>query len=291
MNHIMASGQAGSRNVRPKIPVGKVIVIVLLILFALCTLFPLLFLLINSFKDQGTIVASPMSLPSSWSFTYISSALEQIHFGRAVWITAVVTVIAVALIVFCSSMLSWVLVRSRTRSSSLILLLLTAAMLVPFQSLMYPLIHEFEGMGLKDLTGLVLMYGGFGLGMSVFLYHGFIKGVPMALEEAALIDGANIFRLFFGIVFPLVKPITVTVIILNSLWIWNDYLLPFLVLGNAEVKTLTLELYYAKMLSGQFSNPWELIFPAVLVSIIPVVVLYLFLQKYFIKGVTEGAVK
>lgn len=276
---------------RTKFRSGKTAVYVILALMALGTLFPLAFLFINSFKDQGAIVAEPMALPSEWSLTFISSALEQIHFGRAVVITAVITVVSVALIVFCSSLLAWILVRNRTRTSNIVLFILTAAMLVPFQSLMYPLIHEFELLGLKDLFGLILMYGGFGLGMSVFLYHGFLKGVPLALEEAALIDGANIMGLFFKIVFPLVKSITVTIIILNSLWIWNDYLLPFLVLGNAENKTLTLELYYAKMLAGQFSNPWELIFPAVLISIIPVVVLYLFLQKYFIKGVTDGAVK
>lgn len=270
---------------------GKALIWIIITLLALYTLFPLYFLFINSFKDQGVIVAQPMALPTSWSPVYIQNALEQIHFGQAVLITALVTVIAVGLIVICSSTLAWMMVRNKTKSSQIILLILTAAILVPFQSVMYPLIHEFELMGLKNLPGLILMYGGFGLGMSVFLYHGFLKGVPLALEEAALIDGANIFSLFFKVVFPLVKSITVTVIILNSLWIWNDYLLPFLVLGNAEVKTLTLELYYAKMLSGQFSNPWELIFPAVLVSIIPVVILYLFLQKYFIKGVTEGAVK
>lgn len=270
---------------------GKALIWIIITLLALYTLFPLYFLFINSFKDQGVIVAQPMALPTSWSLVYIQNALEQIHFGQAVLITALVTVVAVGLIVICSSTLAWMMVRNKTKSSQIILLVLTAAILVPFQSVMYPLIHEFELLGLKNLPGLILMYGGFGLGMSVFLYHGFLKGVPLALEEAALIDGANIFSLFFKVVFPLVKSITVTVIILNSLWIWNDYLLPFLVLGNAEVKTLTLELYYAKMLSGQFSNPWELIFPAVLVSIIPVVILYLFLQKYFIKGVTEGAVK
>ncbi|MEJ8303537.1 carbohydrate ABC transporter permease [Saccharibacillus sacchari] len=286
-----AAATNAARQSSFKLRPGKIAVFVILVLSALATLFPLLFLFVNSFKDQGTIVAEPMALPRSWSAAYVSDAMRQIHFGQAVFITAGITVLSVALIVFCASMLSWMLVRNDSPASRIVLLGLTAAMLVPFQSVMYPLIHEFETLGLKNLPGLILMYGGFGLGMSVFLYHGFFRGVPLALEEAALIDGSGILGLFFKVVFPLVKPITVTVIILNSLWIWNDYLLPFLVLGNAEYKTLTLELYYAKMLSGQFSNPWELIFPAVLVSIIPIVVLYLFLQKYFIKGVTEGAVK
>ncbi|WP_179218641.1 carbohydrate ABC transporter permease [Saccharibacillus sp. O23] len=286
--------RAASSEVRKpafRLPGGKVAAYAALILLALCTLFPLLFLFVNSFKDQGAIVARPMALPREWSFAYLSSALSQIHFVQAALITAGITIAAVCLIVFCSSLLSWMLVRNDSASSRILLLALTAAMLVPFQSLMYPLIHQFESFGLKNIPGLILMYGGFGLGMSVFLYHGFMRSVPLALEEAALIDGASIGSLFFKVVFPLVQPITVTVVILNALWIWNDYLLPFLVLGNAEHKTLTLELYYAKMLAGQFSNPWELIFPAVLGSIVPIVVLYLFLQKYFIKGVTEGAVK
>ena len=168
----------------------------------------------------------------------------------------------------------------------------TAAMLIPFQSLMYPLLDLFEKIGLKNIPGLIFMYGGFGLSMSVFLYHGFIKSVPQSLEEAAIIDGANIFQMFFKVVFPLLKGTTVTVIVLNGMWIWNDYLLPFLVIGNSNgVKTLTLELYFAKLTSGQYGNPWELIFPAVLVTIIPIVILYIFLQKYIVAGVAEGAVK
>ena len=156
---------------------------------------------------------------------------------------------------------------------------------------MYPLLNLFEGIYLKNLTGLILMYGGFGLSLSVFLYHGFIKSVPASIEEAAVIDGANIFQLFFRVVFPLLKSTTATVIILNAMWIWNDYLLPFLVIGNGEVRTLTLELYFAKMTSGQYGNPWELIFPAVFVSIIPIIVVFLFLQKYIVKGVSDGAIK
>lgn len=147
-------------------------------------------------------------------------------------------------------------------------------------------------MGLKNVQGLILMYGGFGLSMSVFLYHGFIKSVPASLEEAAVLDGANLFQMFFKVVFPLLKGTTVTVIVLNGMWIWNDYLLPFLVIGNKTgSKTLTLELYFAKLTSGQYGNPWELIFPAVFVTIIPIIILYIFLQKYIVAGVSEGAVK
>jgi raffinose/stachyose/melibiose transport system permease protein len=164
-------------------------------------------------------------------------------------------------------------------------------MLIPFQAIMYPLIQFFDTLGLKNIGGLILMYGGFGLSMSTFLYHGFVKGVPLGVEEAAFIDGCNIFQMFFMIVMPLLKSITVTVIIINAMWIWNDYLLPFLVIGNSENKTLVLALYFARILAGQYGNPWQLIFPAVLITIIPIIVVFLFLQKYIVKGISAGAIK
>ena len=264
---------------------------VVLTIIALYTLSPLAFLLINSFKTQPEIVSAPLALPSSWDFGHLTGAAEQINFWKALAITALVTLTSVALLVVVSSLSAWLMVRNHTRFSNVLLLMFTAAMLVPFQAVMYPLISLMENLQLKNLLGLIIMYGGFGLSLSVFLYHGFIKSVPRSVEEAAVIDGCNILQLFFRVVFPLLKSTTVTVIILNAMWIWNDYLLPFLVIGNSDFKTLTLEIYYAKMLAGQYGNPWVLIFPAVLVSIIPSIIVFLSLQKYFVKGVSDGAVK
>lgn len=262
-----------------------------LIIAAIYTLFPLIFLLINSFKGQAEIVNSPLSIPKSWNLSYLGNALEQIHLFRSVGYTLLITVSSVTLIVIISLFTAWVMVRSKSKFSSILFLAFTAAMLIPFQSVMYPLISFMEKLHLKNIGGLILMYGGFGLSLSVFLYHGFLKSIPVSLEEAAVIDGANIFQVFFKIIFPLVKPTTVTVIIVNAVWIWNDYLLPFLVLGNSQNKTLMLELYYAKNLAGQYGSPWELIFPSVLIVIIPIVLLFLFLQKYIVAGVTDGAEK
>ncbi|MDR3161978.1 MAG: carbohydrate ABC transporter permease [Spirochaetaceae bacterium] len=262
-----------------------------LILIALYTLAPLWFLLINSFKGQADIINAPLGLPRELNFSYISRAVEEIHFFKALAVTAGITALSVALIVLISSMAAWILVRNKIRASALVFMVFVAAMLIPFQAIMYPLIQFFDGLGLKNQGGLILMYGGFGLSMSVFLYHGFVKGVPLGIEEAAFIDGCNVFQMFFLIVMPLLKSITVTVIVLNAMWIWNDYLLPFLVIGNSEAKTLVLELYFARILAGQFGNPWQLIFPAVLVSIIPIVIVFLFLQKFIVKGISEGAIK
>lgn len=282
---------AESNLVTVKQKIGKMITYMVLTLAATYTLAPLGFLLINSFKSHPEIVSKPISLPSAWDFNYIAGATKAIHFFRAFGVTLMVTVLSVGLIVLVSSLGAWIMVRNKTKLSSGVLLLFTAAMLIPFQSVMYPLLNLFEKIGLKNVVGLIFMYGGFGLSMSVFLYHGFFKSVPISIEEAAVIDGANIMQLFFYVVFPLVKSTTATVIILNSMWIWNDYLLPFLVIGNSEMKTLTLELYFAKITSGQYGNPWELIFPAVFVSIIPIMIIFLYLQKYIVKGVSDGALK
>jgi raffinose/stachyose/melibiose transport system permease protein len=260
-------------------------------LVALYTLAPLWFLLVNSFKNQSEIINNPIGLPTGFTMQYIMNAINEIHFFKAMGITALITVFGVGLIVIVSSMAAWLMVRSKTKVSNVLFMFFVAAMLIPFQAIMYPLIQFFDSMGLKNAGGLILMYGGFGLSMSVFLYHGFIKGVPLGIEEAAFIDGCNVFQMFFLIVMPLLKSITVTVIVLNSMWIWNDYLLPFLVVGNSSTKTLVLELYFARITAGQFGNPWQLIFPAVFVSIIPIVIVFLSLQKFIVKGISDGAIK
>lgn len=280
------------KKLEQKRKIQKAILYVLLTICAAYTLFPLLFLFVNSFKGQAEIVKSPISLPKKWSFEYLATAWDKVNIVSGLINTLIITVSAVALIVIISSLAAWVMVRSKSKFSTILFLGFTSAMLIPFQSVMYPLLSIFENLGLKNTFGLILMYGGFGLSMSVFLYHGFLKSVPKSLEEAAVIDGANIFQLFFKIVFPLVKSTTVTVVILNSMWIWNDYLLPFLVIGNNNTgRTLTLELYFAKMQAGQFGNPWELIFPAVFIAMIPIIVLFLCLQKHIVRGVADGAVK
>jgi raffinose/stachyose/melibiose transport system permease protein len=262
-----------------------------LFLLALYTLAPLWLLLVNSFKSQEEIIANPLSFPSSLSLQYILTAISEIHFFKAVGVTTLITASSVLLIVLVSSLAAWMMVRNKGRASTFVFMCFVAAMLIPFQAVMYPLIQFFDDIGLKNSVGLIFMYGGFGLSMSVFLYHGFVKGVPRGVEEAATIDGCNIFQMYAHVVMPLLKSITVTVVVLNSMWIWNDYLLPFLVIGNSNTKTLVLELYFARITAGQYGNPWQLIFPAVMISIIPIVVVYLFLQKFIVKGISDGAIK
>ncbi|MDR2495025.1 MAG: carbohydrate ABC transporter permease [Spirochaetaceae bacterium] len=263
----------------------------LLVALALITLAPLWLLLVNAFKPNGAIVDNPLAMPLSWDFQYIRTAVKQLDYFKSIGYTFVITLVAVSLIVIVSSMAAWILARNKTKISNFVFMAFVASMLIPFQAIMYPLIQFFEGLGLKNMPGLLVMYGGFGLSMSTFLYHGFVKGVPLGVEEAAFIDGCHIFQMFFFIVMPLLKSITVTVIIINAMWIWNDYLLPFLVIGNSSDKTLVLALYFARILAGQYGNPWQLIFPAVFVTIIPITVVFLFLQKYIVKGINAGAIK
>ena len=271
--------------------ISQITLYIVLGLIAIYTVFPIYFLFVNSFKSQKEIVASPMALPKQWNLQYLQSAAEQINLLPSVVNTLFITIVSVALIVLVSALTAWMMVRNKSKGSNILFLVFTAAMLIPFQSVMYPLVSLMENMGLKNMGGLIIMYCGFGLSMTIFLYHGFFKGVPIALEEAAMIDGANIFQMFFRIVFPMVKTITVTAIITNAMWIWNDYLLPFLIIGNNDKKTLTLSLYYAKSLSGQYGNPWELIFPAVLICAVPILVVFIFFQKNIIEGIASGAVK
>lgn len=139
--------------------------------------------------------------------------------------------------------------------------------------------------------GLIILYTGVGISMSVFMMTGYIKSIPKDIEESAVVDGANIMQAFFYIMLPLIKPMTITIIILNGMWIWNDYLLPFLVLETSDFKTITLEIYYVKMTAGQYVSPWETLFPSVLIAILPLIVIFLLFQKHFVKGVTAGAVK
>ena len=193
------------------------------------------------------------------------------------------------MIVMASSLAAWAMIRNKTVYSKLVFYIFIAAMLVPFQAVMFPLLNVFEKIGMKNIWGLVIMYGGFGMSMSIFLYHGFMKSVPVSLEEAAVLDGAGAIQIFLKVVFPLVKGTTSTVIILNALWIWNDYLLPYLVLGT-EKKTVPVAIQIA-MQGAYGSTDYGGLMAMLVLAMIPIVVFYLFCQKYIIKGVVAGAVK
>lgn len=238
---------------------------------------------------------SLLAMPEKFSFQYYATAIEKIQIVTAFGNSLFLTVVSIFLIVMLSSMAAWMLVRVNSKISTVIFNILIATMLIPFQTIMMPLMQEMGWMqanlGLPMLNtrvGLVFMYIGFGASMAIFLYHGFVKSVPISLEEAATIDGCNKWQVFWKIVFPILKPTTVTVIILDVIWIWNDYLLPSLTLTSKDLRTIPLST--AKFF-GQYQIEWNMSMAALTMTIIPVVIMYVFAQKYIIKGVAAGAVK
>lgn len=263
---------------------------------AVLTLFPMYIMVVNSFKGRAQIFTDTMGLPKSLDFSYYINAVGKMKFVQALYNSLFVTIISIIFIIIFSSMTAWVLVRHKTKTSNFILYMFVATMLIPFQSVMIPLMQYMAKWQIKAINfsmidshfGLIFMNIGFKLSLSVFLYHGFIKSIPVSLEEAAMIDGANKFQVFWRIVFPTLKPITVTVAILNVISIWNDYLLPSLVLRSPALRTIPLSTFY---FFGEFTIQWNLAMAGLVLSIIPVIIFYLFSQKYIIKGVMAGAVK
>ncbi|KAA1187024.1 carbohydrate ABC transporter permease [Paenibacillus sp. B2(2019)] len=262
----------------------------------LLMLLPMYIMFVNSFKGRAEIFTDTFGLPKSFSFEYYAAAMDKMNFLTAFKNSLLVSVISIGLIIIFSAMTSWMLVRMKNKLSNGILLLFVGTMLIPFQSVMIPLMQYLNKWDIPSLNfsminthyGLIFMYIGFGLSMSVFLYHGFIKGVPIALEEAAMIEGCNTWQTFWKVVFPMLTPITMTVGILNLLWIWNDYLLPSLTLTSPALRTIPLSTFF---FFGEFTIQWNLAMAGLVVSIIPVIIFYLFAQKYIIKGVMAGAVK
>ncbi len=265
------------------------------LIFCCFYLFPVYIVIVNSFKNRAELYENILSLPSKISMEYFAKAMEKMNFLRALANSAVVTIISILLIVTLSSMTAWMLVRTNNLLSKIIFNVLIATMLIPFQTLMMPLMQEMGWVRdtlhipmLNTLGGLIYMNLGFGASMGVFLYHGFVKSIPKSLEEAAQIDGCTKFGVFFKIVFPMLKPTTVTVAILDVIWIWNDYLLPSLILSSKSLRTIPLS---TASFFGQFNIQWNLAMAGLTLTIIPVIIFYLCAQKYIIKGVAAGAVK
>jgi len=279
-------------NFRAKI--GKGIIYILLTVMVMIFFLPFILLLMNTFKTNAEIIKSPLSLPTQISFANFGVAMTRMQYWSSFFNSAKITVISLGLIVFSSSMAAYYLVRTKTALSKGAFLLMVASMSIPFQAIMIPLVSIYGyQLGLIQRlphTTLIYMYVGFGAPLAVFIYHGFIKGIPMSLEEAALIDGCTRIQMFFKIIFPLLKPTTVTIAILDVLWIWNDYLLPSLILQNGGSERATLPLAI-RVFQGTFSSDYEMFLPAVLLVILPVLIVYLFMQRYIIEGVTQGSIK
>lgn len=261
------------------------------ILYGLLLLYlsPFFFVLVNSFKTRREILSNPFGLPPAWSLTNFITAFQRMGFVSAFFNSLVITVFSVAGIAIFSAMTAYLFVRTDWRFNKVMFFAMVAAMLIPFQAIMIPLVQIYGGMGLLNNRWiLIYMYFGFGSSFAVFLYHGFIKSIPKELEEAAMIDGCTRLQVFFKVVFPLLKSTTLSLVILNVLWIWNDFLLPSLVLISADKRTLPLTTFY---FHGTYTSDYGLLMAALMLTILPVIAFYSFLQKHILRGVMEGAIK
>lgn len=262
-----------------------------LTVLAVFFLIPVFLVLMNSLKGQFYISDAPFALPNSETFVGFRNywnGIEKVDFFSAFGYSAFITLFSVAAIVLFTAMTAWYLVRAGTRAANGLYYLFVFSMIVPFQMVMFTMSKMANLLRLDNPVGIILLYLGFGSGLSVFLYSGFVKSIPLDVEEAAMIDGCRPWQTFFFVVFPILKPTAVTVAILNAMWIWNDYLLPYLVIGS-RYRTIPIAVQYLQ--GGYGSRDMGALMATLVLAIIPIVIFYLACQKYIIRGVMAGAVK
>ena len=272
--------------------VGNNVIFFVLLALSVLFLVPIIIVIINSFKSRIYISSQPLKLPNAETFVALENYINGVttsDFFSAFLRSLFITVVSVILIVLFASMAAWSIVRSNSKITKGIYYMLVFSMIVPFQMVMYTMTYVTNRANLDNVFGITFVYLGFGAGLSVFMLCGFIKSIPLEIEEAAMIDGASPIQAFFTVVFPMLKPTAITVAILNTMWIWNDYLLPYLVLGS-DKKTIPVAIQLA--MQGAYGSTDYGGFMAMLVlAIVPIIIFYIFCQKYIIKGVVAGAVK
>lgn len=267
---------------------------VLFTAIAVIYVMPVVIVLINSFKSATSITTFPFALPKGESFVAFRNYIVGISSGnypfyKAVINSFIITTLSTALILICTSMCAWYIVRVKSTMSKIFYYLCVVSMVVPFQMVMYTLPKTADELYLNNPIGIAVIYLGFGAGLAVFMFSGFVKSVPMEIEEAAYIDGCGPIRTFFGIVLPIMKPTFISVGILELMWIWNDYLLPYKVLNINEYRTIPIQIQYLN--AGYGVRDMGAIMAMIVLSIIPIVIFYLLAQKHIVKGIAAGAVK
>lgn len=257
-------------------------------LAAIAYVFPFLLVLLNPFKTKFEILQNPLSLPQHLDLSNFANAFQQMSYPFAFMNSIIITVSVVLILIAFPSMFAYYLVRFDYRVNKLVFVALVASMIIPFQALMIPFVSIYGTLNmLNNKFILIYFYLGFGISLSTFMYHGFIRTLPVALEESALIDGANHFQVFWYVVFPMLQPITATIAILNALWIWNDFLLPSLALFQND-RTLPLSTY---SFFGQYTSNYGLAMAGLALTISPIIVFYIVMQRKIISGITEGSLK
>lgn len=274
-------------NVKAK--VFGVIKFVLMMIILFIFIAPFLLAFVNSLKARPEIISNPIKLPVEFNIANYIDAFNKMQFMSSIFNSIVITVFSVGVIVIFSATTAYYFVRVKNRFNETMFYIMVASMIIPFQAIMIPLVSIYGKLGLlNNKVTLIFMYLGFGTSLAVFMYHGFVKNIPLELEEAAMIDGCTRFQTFTRIVFPLLKPISMTIVTLDVLWIWNDFLLPSLILIKPANRTLPLSTFY---FFGTYTVDYGLVMAGLMLTIIPVIILYLFLQKYIIAGVLQGSIK
>lgn len=272
-------------------PFAKTVIYIVLTTVAVAFLAPVFIVIINSFKGKFYISEEPFAFPDKETYAGIenyTSGLEKTGFFSAFGWSLFITVFSVLAIVLFTSMTAWYIVRVKNKLTKALYYVFVFSMIVPFQMVMFTMTKTATELGLDTPWGIVVIYLGFGAGLAVFMFCGFLKSIPLEVEEAAMIDGCNPLQTFFMVVFPILKPTAITVAILNAMWIWNDYLLPYLLIGS-EYKTIPIAVQYLR--GGYGSVDMGALMAMLVLSIVPIVIFYLLCQKYIIKGIVAGAVK
>ena len=273
---------------------GKTVLSTFFALFSLAYIFPVFMVLVNSFKQNTFVKTETFAMPTAESFAGWGNFIKGMTFGgypfiNSVFYSVVITVLSTALIIIVTSMAAWYITRVDSPFCRFVYYLCVFSMVVPFQMLMFTLSKTADSLGFNTPWTIPVIYLGFGAGLAVFMFVGFVKGIPLDIEEAAAIDGCGPIRTFFSVVLPMMKPTLVSVTILEMMWVWNDYLLPYLVLDITEYRTLPIHIQYLKGSYGTVDLGATM--ALILLSIIPVIIFYLSCQKHIIKGVAAGAVK
>ena len=273
---------------------GSKILTVFFSLLSIVWLIPIFEVLLNSFKSNGAVNSEPFALPTSETFMGLGNYIKGMTFGNypflnSVFYSVVITILSTALILVCTSMAAWYIVRVDDLFSKIMYMLCAFSMIVPFQMVMFTLASTADTLKLNTPWTIPVIYLGFGAGLAVFMFTGFIQGIPLEIEEAAAIDGCGALSTYFRVVFPMLKSILISVGVLEVMWIWNDYLLPYLVLDRTKYMTIPIHVQYLKGSYGTVDLGATM--AVIMISIIPVIIVYLFCQKYIIKGVAAGAVK
>ena len=273
---------------KKKNPVASIILTLICILW----MYPIVLILINSLKKEAAITTSGVfSLPTAETWNGVANfvaSVTQMDFLKSFWYSLVISVMSVVLIMLCCSMAAWYIVRVNGTLSKVFYYLCVFSMVVPFQMVMFTLAKTADTLHLNNPYNICIIYLGFGAGLAVFMFTGFVKGIPLEIEEAALIDGCTPLQVYFKVLIPILKPTIISTAILELMWVWNDYLLPSLVLRKKEMYTLPIAM---QVFYGTYTTDIGLILAALLLAMLPILILYVFLQRYIIEGVTSGAVK